>query len=155
MLETPHVIVGATIATKVVHPALAIPLSFLSHFALERVPHWNPHLNSEKKKFGKVTMRSTQIVAADTILALTLGSYIAWRALPNTTLALTILASSFFASLPDIIEGPYFFLGIESKTRTLCRVGQSIETQKTRWSQNQCRSSDRWRYRVCRSGSMG
>ena len=67
MLETPHVIVGAAIATKVVNPALALPLAFGSHFILERVPHWNPHLNTEKNKFGKITVVSTKIVILDVV----------------------------------------------------------------------------------------
>lgn len=50
MLETPHVLIGAAIATKVGNPFLAIPLAFASHFVLETVPHWNPHLNTETKK---------------------------------------------------------------------------------------------------------
>ena len=115
VLETPHVIVGAAIATKVVHPALAIPLSFASHFLLEKIPHWNPHLNTETEKFGAPTKRSTLIVIVDASLALVSGSYIAYRALPNTALALTILASCFFSVLPDLIEGPYFFLKVRSE----------------------------------------
>ena len=112
MLETPHVIVGAAIATKVVHPALAIPLAFGSHFLLEKIPHWNPHLNTETEKYGKPTRRSTQIVILDTTLALAAGFFIASRALPNTAHAVTILTACFVASLPDIVEGPYFFLNM-------------------------------------------
>ena len=115
VLETPHAIVGAAIATKVVHPALAIPLSFASHFILEKVPHWNPHLNTETEKYGRPTKRSTTIVIIDATVALVSGSYIAYRALPNTALAITILASCFFSVLPDIIEAPYFFLGVRNK----------------------------------------
>lgn len=115
MLETPHVIVGAAIATKVVHPALAIPLAFGSHFLLEKIPHWNPHLNTETEKYGKPTRRSTQIVILDTTLALTAGFFIASRVLPDTGHALTILAACLAAALPDIVEGPYFFLGYRSK----------------------------------------
>lgn len=112
MLETPHVIVGAAIATKVVHPALAIPLAFGSHFLLEKVPHWNPHLNTETEKYGKPTRRSTQIVILDVTLALTAGFFIASRVLPDTVHAITILVACFAASLPDIVEGPYFFLNM-------------------------------------------
>src|SRR3990170_6793978 len=95
VLETPHVIVGAAIATKVVHPALAIPLAFASHFVLEKVPHWNPHLNTETEKFGAPTKKSTTIVIIDASIALISGSYFAYQALPNTALALTIFFSCF------------------------------------------------------------
>jgi hypothetical protein len=115
MLETPHVIVGAAIATKVVSPALAIPLALASHFVLEKVPHWNPHLNTEKKKFGKVTPRSTKIVLVDIVASTAAALFLASRALPDSGHALTILACGFVAALPDIIEGPYFFLNSKSK----------------------------------------
>lgn len=115
MLETPHVVVGAAIATKIVNPLLAIPLAFLSHFALEKVPHWNPHLNTEKKKYGRITTQSTTIIVADVLLSLVLGGYITSRALPDTGHAVTILLASFAAVLPDVIEAPYFFLNMKSK----------------------------------------
>ena len=115
MLETPHVIVGAAIATKVVNPALAIPLAFGSHFILEKVPHWNPHLNTEVEKFGKPTPKSTKIVILDSSIALISGTFIAYQALPDGMLFLTILMASLASILPDLVEAPYFFLNIKSK----------------------------------------
>lgn len=115
MLETPHVIVGAAIATHVVNPALAIPLAFASHFILEKVPHWNPHLNSETEKYGRPSKQSTYIVIADVIVSLTLGGFIASRALPDYGHTLTILLAAFAAVLPDVLEGPYFFLNMRSQ----------------------------------------
>ena len=115
MLETPHVVVGAAIATKVVNPFLAIPLAFGSHFLLDRIPHWNPHLNTEMKKHGKPTRKSSIIVIIDVCTSLVLGFFIASKAMPDTTHVATILFASFAAILPDAMEGPYFFLGIKSK----------------------------------------
>jgi hypothetical protein len=115
VLETPHVVVGAAIATKIPNPLISIPLAFASHFVLEKVPHWNPHLNTEKKKYGKPTKKSTQIVIVDVAISLILGGLIASRALPDTGHAITILLASFASVLPDVIEGPYFFLNWESK----------------------------------------
>lgn len=115
MLETPHVIVGAAIATHVVNPALAIPLAFASHFILEKVPHWNPHLNSETEKYGRPSKQSTYIVIADVITSLALGGYVASRAIPDWGHTATILAACFAAVLPDILEGPYFFLNMRSE----------------------------------------
>lgn len=112
MLETPHVVVGAAIATKIPNPLISIPLAFASHFVLEKVPHWNPHLNTETKKFGRPTKNSTIIVIADVITSLVFGFFIAGKVLPDTGHAMTILLACFAASLPDIIEGPYYFLNI-------------------------------------------
>jgi len=93
-----------------VHPALAIPLAMGSHFILDIAPHWNPHLHHETIKYGQPTKKSIIIVIADSSLALLVGSYIAYKALPNTALALTILAACLAAVLPDLIEAPYYFL---------------------------------------------
>src|SRR3989338_11425423 len=115
VLETPHVIVGAAIATKIINPALAIPLAFASHFVLEKIPHWNPHLNTEKKKYGKVTKNSTYLVAVDVVISLIIGFSLAFRVMPNTYHAVTILLACFVSVLPDVIEGPYFFFYFRNK----------------------------------------
>jgi hypothetical protein len=94
---------------------IAIPLAFASHFVMEMIPHWNPHLNSETKKFGSPTKRSTAITAVDSTLALVSGSYIAYKFLPNIHQAILILACSFFAVLPDVMEAPYFFLHMKNE----------------------------------------
>lgn len=115
MLETPHVAVGAALASKIPNPFIALPLSFASHFVFERVPHWNPHLNTEMKKFGKITKKSRYVVIADSSLAILTGGFIAYRSLPNVNHALLILAASLFSVLPDVIEAPYFFLKAKNK----------------------------------------
>ena len=115
MLETPHVALGAAIAFKIGNPYLAIPLALTSHFILERVPHWNPHLNTEMKKYGHLTNKTRLIIAVDTTLALGLGIIIALKALPNSSLSLLVIASSFTAILPNLMESPYFIFGIKNK----------------------------------------
>ena len=116
MLETPHVIVAAAIAAKVGRPELALPLALASHFILDMVPHWNPHINEEVLKYGRVTKKSTLIIAIDSTTALLAGSTIAYLALPNYPLAITILAACFLGAAPDLIEAPYFFLNLKNKT---------------------------------------
>jgi hypothetical protein len=115
VLETPHVVVGAVIATKIGNPYLALPLAFASHFVLEKVPHWNPHLNTEKDTFGKVTNKSFKIVALDSSLALASGLAIASRQLPDLGRFTIILTACLLSILPDLVEAPYFFLNKESK----------------------------------------
>ncbi len=115
MLETPHVAVGAAIASRIPNPFISIPLAFLSHLALERVPHWNPHLVTETKKYGSPTKQTVLIIIIDVVLALIVGGYIAYKALPDTNHAITILLASFASILPDLIEFPYFFLKMRNK----------------------------------------
>lgn len=108
MLETPHVAVGAAIAAKV-HPALALPAALASHFILDKIPHWNPHAYTEVKTNGRISSTTILISVADVFLALSLGIFIAYRALPNYTHAGVIIAASFLSVLPDVSKSPYFF----------------------------------------------
>jgi hypothetical protein len=111
VLETPHVVVAAAIATKVANPALAIPLALGSHFVLEKIPHWNPHINTEMKKFGKISDFSKKVITADVALSLLLGFFIASLSLPDNTRALTVILTCFIAVTPDLIEAPYYLAG--------------------------------------------
>jgi hypothetical protein len=132
MLETPHVAVAAAIATKVPNPLIAIPLSFISHFALDKMPHWNPHIISETKQFGHPTPKSTKIIIADSAVALVLGSVIAYNTLPNTNVAISVMLCSFFSVLPDLIEFPYFYFKRRDKFYTKWSSFQkSIQTDTT------------------------
>lgn len=109
MLETPHVVVGAAIATKVVNPALSIPLALASHFVLDRVPHWNPHLYTETQKFGQPSRKSTFVGAADIAISLGIGFFVASRFLPDYQKSAVVLACSLASVLPDLIKYPYYY----------------------------------------------
>jgi len=108
MLETPHVAVAAAIASKIPNPLISIPLSFASHFILDITPHWNPHINREIKKYGHPTKESINIIRADSIVALFLGTSLALHA-PNYHQFLNIMACSLVSVLPDLVEAPYYF----------------------------------------------
>jgi hypothetical protein len=110
VLETPHVVVGAAIAYKVGNPALALPLALGSHFVLEKIPHWNPHLNTEKKKLGHISSNTMKVIFIDSTIALFCGIFIASLAYPDLTRSAIIILASFLSTLPDLIEAPYFFL---------------------------------------------
>lgn len=115
MLETPHVIVASAIAYKVGNPYLALPLSFVSHLVLDSVPHWNPHIITEMRRFGGIANKSKLIIAGDVLLALASGFFIASSVLPNTIHYWTIIFAGFFGVLPDLMEAPYFFMNMKSK----------------------------------------
>ena len=115
MLETPHVAVGVAIAAKFPDPWVAIPLAFLSHFALDKVPHWNPHLYTETQKSGHPSEKSTIIASVDIALAFILGSAFAYKALPDTKMALLILACSLASVFSDVIKYPYYYFHFRQK----------------------------------------
>ena len=113
MVELPHTIVGAAIAYKIGNPALSLPLAFASHFLIDGlIPHWNPHLNGEKKLHGKITAKTTTFVLIDTLISLGVGLFLASRALPDVGGFVVIVLGCFLAVLPDVIEGPYFFFNL-------------------------------------------
>lgn len=108
MLETPHVVVGAAIATKVGNPALAIPLAFASHFVLDMVPHWNPHTYTETMKLGRPSNQTLAITITDLLVSAGTGIYLASAQLPNTYMTILILACCFASVLPDVSKYPFF-----------------------------------------------
>jgi len=114
MLETPHVAVGAAIATKVINPFIAIPLALGSHFVLDKIPHWNPHFYTETQKNGRPNNKSTLFAITDVLIALVLGSVIAYSALPDINRALIILAASLASVLPDLSKAPFYFLKVKT-----------------------------------------
>lgn len=125
MLEAPHVLVGIALAEKTGHPLLAIPLALGSHFVLDMLPHWNPHLNTEMKKDGKISTMTRRIIFVDGVISVITISFFTYRALPDSLLATTIALSAFAAVFPDLIEAPYFFF--KKKTSLL---EKSIKFQK-------------------------
>ncbi len=115
MVEFPHAIVGAAIATAIPNPLISLPLAFASHFVLDLVPHWNPHIYTEIKKHGKILPKTLIIIIVDSVFALITGFWITTRALPDTTHAVTILFGAFFAVIPDLAEIPYYFFQVKNK----------------------------------------
>lgn len=109
MLELPHVLVGAAIGVTVSNPILSLPLALLSHFATDYLPHWNPHINTEIKKYGSITKKSLLILAADSGGALILGSSIAFLKSQSLSQFLVIMACCLMAVVPDVLEIPYYF----------------------------------------------
>ena len=109
MLELPHTLVGAAIATAIPNPAISLPLALASHFITDYIPHWNPHLNTELKTTGQISTRSKIIILADAGAALMLGTYIA----ATSGNFITIILACFLAVLPDVAEIPYYFLGMK------------------------------------------
>jgi len=109
MLEFPHAMVGAAIATAIPDPRISLPLALLSHFVTDYIPHWNPHLNTELKTSGKISTQSKIIILVDAGAALMLGTYIA----ATSGNFIVIMLACFLAVAPDVAEIPYYFLGMK------------------------------------------
>ena len=115
MLELAHALTGGVIAYQIKNPAVSLPLALASHFMIDLLPHWNPHLAKEKKRFGFVSKKTTFLVVVDSLIGLTLGLFLAFRVLPDTKRMFLVIAGCFLAILPDLIEAPFYFLNQKGK----------------------------------------
>ncbi len=115
MLETPHIFVASAIAAKTGNPILALSLAFFSHFVLDEVPHWNPHIMTKEGNVKVIDPKSMKIIIADSVLALTAGSAIALSFLPDFNKSILVITCCFLAVLPDLVEAPYIFLNYKKE----------------------------------------
>ena len=68
-----HGMTGAVIALTVKNPAVAVPLSFASHYLQDLIPHWNYGVSREAaKKDNFFTTRFNLSLLADFCLSVTL-----------------------------------------------------------------------------------
>jgi hypothetical protein len=112
MLLIPHTLVGIAIAAVVDQPFLALPLAFFSHFILDAIPHWDPLIKGiRSSKFSGVRGKVLFLIAIDFLIALDLGLFFVWRALPDISLAAKIFFAAFLANLPDGLMTPFIFFG--------------------------------------------
>lgn len=116
MLLLPHTLAGITIVSKIQNPLVSLPLAFLSHFALDMIPHWDYFTRSSIKKIANNKHRKLiiRLVFLDFFLSLVIGGLFAHRALPDAGRALTFLAGAFLANLLDGLELPMMF-GVRNK----------------------------------------
>lgn len=80
MIAANHYLVGVASAAAFKNPLLALPIAFMSHFALDALPHFGVKF-SEKR--GKILMSASIFDVAIIIIAvlLTLHNYPAWYVL--------------------------------------------------------------------------
>lgn len=98
MWMTPHTLVGVTIVNTINEPALSLPLAYLSHYAMDFVPHW-----TQKPSFkGKGAIA----LYIDFFIALSIGLYVALRNPFLSTQFFIVIAGAALANLPDAVRIP-------------------------------------------------
>ena len=118
MLETPHALVGMVIVAAIPNPLVSLPLAFLSHFAVDMLPHWNWEPDARPLSLLGIVL--------DLILLEILIGYLAFR----SPLQLNLAAGAFFAVLPDLLEAPHIFLGFENRyLQRLLQFQKSIQNR--------------------------
>ncbi len=111
-------VVAAAIAGVVPEPAVALPLALASHLLLDTVPHWNWHPGGS---LGRTAASFGDIAVA------TLASFGFAALSPHPVV--TLLAC-FLSTVPDLIQGPYYFLGF--RPAWLCAF-INWERQRQKW----------------------
>lgn len=100
MLATTHAIVAGTIASQTQDLTTAVSLSFISHFMLDAIPHWDIGANwRTRRKF------ITGVLAiVDTLVGFGLAIVLFGQSVPLYILIPAVAASM----LPDWLEAPWY-----------------------------------------------
>lgn len=115
MLLTPHVLF-ALYLLKLLPAWAALPLAFISHIVFDFFfPHWNPHIFTEMKKFGKIQKTSLAIIFVDCLTSLGFLLFLSIKAYPDLVSIFLMFLTAFVSILPDVIEIPYYFMNNRSK----------------------------------------
>lgn len=111
MTAASHALIGTMIAVKVGDPALAIGLSFASHFIADLVPHWDLGTHWREKTRKRLQLESVADVLSGFLLSFLLYSLIL-EAEPHTKAGpLLIFAAIIAAQSPDWLTAPSLMFG--------------------------------------------
>lgn len=100
-----HGLTGAAIALIVKNPAVAIPLSFASHFLTDALPHWDYGTGRKNGKAG--SNKFNQVLTADFILSIILMAVLGLLSPTHKWLIWTCMIA---AASPDLAWSYYQYL---------------------------------------------
>jgi hypothetical protein len=119
MTITNHVLAGAVIAATIRYPLVAIPVSFLSHFTLDAVPHFGGV--SWYESWNK---RMMALAVSDAALSIILLAFLT-RLLPAESGLMA--ACALFATLPDWPWVLHYKFGLQHRYFTFHQAIQRYE----------------------------
>lgn len=97
MLAVPHIVAGAAVGKAVRSPWIALPIAFLSHFALDSIPHLDSH-----GLFGRNDATTQAEIVAVAIDVTAAAALVLWAAGRQTGWRL-IYAAAFAGILMDVV----------------------------------------------------
>lgn len=92
-----HTTTGVVIALAVHHPALALPLAFLSHFVLDALPHYGDEARDGSDRFFR------RLIIIDAIAGVSLALFMMFL-FPEYKLLIALCG--IFATIPDLMWLP-------------------------------------------------
>lgn len=125
MLLAPHILVGAAVAANTPNIFLGLLFAFLSHFILDRIPHWEysiEPLKQIKTRGTKHCMPIFRRVALDINLGL-IALTVALALSKNDTPSLIYIFGGFFGIL---LDGLSFLLFLKPKNAILAKFLKSF-----------------------------
>lgn len=122
MTAASHALSAGIILKTIPDPAIAFPLAFVSHFLLDLVPHWDiitdqNHNGSSQTLVNQKNHSNLVSFAAFDVLAGWGLTFWLFKDLNPLLLFITIL----IAQLPDWLEMPYFFWGLNFRPSILVK----------------------------------
>lgn len=108
MILLPHIIMGATIGAKTQNLGLIIILGLLSHFILDKIPHWDYSIkdieNFRKTKNFKKLIINLIKTTLDGSIGLLIVFLVLWQKnLVNFDYLIFVFFGIFISTLPDIL----------------------------------------------------
>ena len=107
MIYTPHIIVGAAIGARTQDLGLIVIFAFLTHFIMDKLPHWDYAVRKGFEKFRKTKKIKYFFwllvkISIDTIIGLLIVLIVVWK---NNLFDLWpfIVLGIFFSLLPDFV----------------------------------------------------
>jgi hypothetical protein len=127
-----HGMTGAVIALSLKNPALAIPLSLISHFAQDTLPHWNYGVERQEGKVEFFSRRFTTSLLIDFLSAVALMVVLALLFPAQKWLIWSCMVA---AAAPDLMWA-YYRLYIEHIQKKVPKLnGLAKFHVKVQWSQ--------------------
>ena len=117
MLNFTHLLVGAAIASKV-NPVLGLPLAFVSHFALDAIPHYDGAY--PKRPYQLLPMLQ---LAADFLIGIVVLARLTAGRADQSYLVIAALV----AILPDVQYGLHYNYGIGKLFRGMMEFHERIQ----------------------------
>ena len=99
-----HALTGALIGLTVSDPALAMPLAFLSHFACDAIPHYDPPAQDTVTRMRSSRFVREQLLGGAALCLL----LVIWLAIARPHHWLLAAVCAFLAASPDLFWIPRF-----------------------------------------------
>ena len=120
MTATAHALVGGAIAASISNPAVALPLSFISHPILDMIPHWDLGMGWRKKNKLTLFLESS----LDLLLGIVIAFFLFGRNIDPFYFLSCILVSEIW----DIMMMPYILWGWKTPFSTFYTFQHKIQS---------------------------